>query len=129
MTETAQDISYMEISLADFAMMGGSTEKQYLESLACLLESGRMMETLTEEGQYRIGEWIGDAFLDGGGFVVRFGLSMGRNTNPALHCLCHMDMSGDEPAVVVEKMETGTDGSPMFAFETHSVDFREMRLL
>ena len=122
--------SNTEVSLAEFAAIGGLTEAEYSKRMFERLECGDLMGLLGIEAQCDLGDWISGRFLGGKReFLVVFRLSLNRIRDVALFCVCSMDMSGDEAAIRVRHAIPGQIGSPpaeAFGLEPYEMSFCDM---
>jgi len=119
-----------DMSLADFAARGGLTEPQYSLRLFQKLESGQLLDLLKVEAQFQLGEWIGEKFLDNQmHFAVVFRLSLNRVRDVALHCVCSMDLTQDEPKIYVKFALPGFIDAPpkeLAGLEVYELGFEDM---
>ena len=120
-----------EVSLAEFAAIGGLSEPEYLKRLFNHLKSGNLIELLGLKAQFKLGEWIGEYFLDTGNkFVVVFRLSLNRVRDVTLFCVCSMDLTGEDAKINVESSIPGfidaypdeTKGLPSMIFNFHDME-------
>jgi hypothetical protein len=105
----AQDV---EVGLSHFAAIGGMTERQFCQRFFNLLNSGRLMDTLTIAAQAQLQEWIINNGLEDKEFMVSFQLSMNRVVDPMVYCRCVVDMSGDEPKIRILEATPGLSHNP-----------------
>lgn len=92
----------VEVTLSQFAALGGLTEKEYSKRMFELLQSGELLKLLKPEASCDLSEWIADGPLGTGEeFVVLFRLSKNRPVDAALYCVCSVDLEGMEPVVYV----------------------------
>ncbi len=102
-----------DVSLADFAAIGGMTEAQYSRKLFDKLEAGQLLDLLKLESQVKVADWIGEKFLDNQNeFLVIFQLSMNRVRNVALFCVCSMNMKEEEAKIYVRHAIPGFLDNP-----------------
>lgn len=93
------------------------------------LQSGDLMELLTLEAQYDLGQFIErNEYVDNKEeFVVIFHIPVNKFSD-ALFCLCKMDLSGDEPKIFVRHAIPALyDESEFNGFELNSCDL-ELRI-
>jgi len=95
----------VEVTLAQFAAIGGMTEHEYLMTLKSRLEEGRMMDVLRPEAVEDLSVWASTQDK----FSVLFRLSLNRMQDSALTCLVRriegrlevtemtMGLCGEEP--------------------------------
>lgn len=91
------------------------------------LESGEMMDLLTVEAQFRLGDWISErGFLESAKyFSVVFRHAAGKVKNAVLHCVCAVDMTKDEPKIYVKHALPG-DAKPA---EAEGLEIYELDIL
>lgn len=100
-----------EVSLAQFATIGGLTEAEYIEKMFDKLQAGQLMELLKLEAQCDLGDWIAQKFLEKlDEFLVVFRLSMNRTRDVALYCVCSVKQ-GNDPAIYVRHALPGLMGN------------------
>ena len=131
--QTLNDQKNVEVSLAEFSAIGGLSEPEYLGKLFSHLKSGDLVELLGLKAQFKLGEWIGEYFLDTKDkFVVVFRLSLNRIRDVALFCICSMDLTGEDAKVNVESSIPGfidacpetAKGLPSMIFSFHDMEPR-----
>lgn len=120
-----------EVDLGQFASILGMTRDQYVACMMSLLESCRLPELLNFESRSELEGWILESgrYDDLKPFCVMFRLSLNRVRDSALYCQCRMDMSGDEPVVMVDNTVPGLTGmvpdsmSELQRFEAQFADY------
>lgn len=83
-----------EVSLEQFAALGGLTGSQYYQKIFELLETGRLFELLTIEGRIDLMKWMNELLAQGeSDFGVVFVLSLNRERDICLWCSCSFKLS------------------------------------
>jgi hypothetical protein len=88
--------------LSDVALKAGIGEPEYASRMMLILSTGDVMDLLSIRAQVALFKWVNHRRLEdtGSPFVVMLRLSEGRRHDPALFCMCRVDMSGDDDALV-----------------------------
>lgn len=97
-----QEDGPVEVTLSQFAAIGGLTEAEYSKRMFEMLHKGDLMQLLKPESSCDLSEWIADGPLGTGEeFVVAFRLSKNKPSDAALYCVCSVNLDGEEPTVFV----------------------------
>jgi len=98
----------MDLCLKDVAQYAKMTEFEYSSAIFRFLEKGDVINLLNLESQADICDWINNnSLLNGNKFCLEIHISMNKNTNIVLYCLCRMDLMDNEPKVTVDKNVMG----------------------
>lgn len=99
-----------EVTLAQFAAIGGRTEQEYTSHMFDMLLEGKLAFLLKVEAQVDLLEWLANGrLLNGDDFLVVFRTSVNRKDDSALHCVCSC-VSDDFPKIKVRHALPGVMG-------------------
>lgn len=102
-----------EVSLAEFAAIGGLTEAEFCKKMFEKIESGQLFDLLTLKSQYKLGEWISEYFLENNKqFLIAFRLSLNRLKDVTLYCICKVDFNNDSGLEVINTITGTIDATP-----------------
>jgi len=106
-------LGHAEVDLSHFAAIVGMTLAEFSQHMFSRLSKGDVLDLLKIEAAAELCDWIGEKGLEANGerFVVAFRLSLNREKDVGLFCVCRVDMSGDEAIVKCEEAVPGILGA------------------
>lgn len=121
--------SELTVGLDEVAKAAGVPPHHVFKAIYDLLDAGRLTDALDIGAQVDLCDWIDrEALLDGDPFHVVLKISQNRKKDAAVHCLCRVDMGGDEPLIRVRHEVGVEDAVPSFCagLKRHTVAMRHI---